>query len=87
VTPSINVLMDAASAELVPERMLGRVDATLALLAPGMAPLGPVLGGALAQTVGAELGLVLLGALLVLTALGAALDRDLGGFASSVPPR
>jgi MFS transporter len=43
-TPSINVVMDAVVAQLVPESMLGRMDASLGFVARSLAPMGPVLG-------------------------------------------
>ncbi|WP_433558701.1 MFS transporter [Pseudonocardia xinjiangensis] len=79
-TPSINVVVSAVNAQLVPEDMLGRMNGSLTTVARGLAPLGPVLGGALAATLGAAGTLVVLGAALVLTAAGAATSPELRRF-------
>lgn len=78
-TPSINVVMNAV-ARLVPEHMLGRMDGSLTTVARGLAPLGPVLGGALTAALGAAGTLVVLGTALVLTAAGAATSPELRPF-------
>jgi MFS family permease len=67
-TPSINVVVNVVLARLTPESMLGRVDAVLGTAAQGLRPVGPVLGGGLAALLGGAGSLVLLGALLLLTA-------------------
>ncbi|MFD1529352.1 MFS transporter [Pseudonocardia aurantiaca] len=79
-TPAINVVMNVVLARLTPDDMLGRMDAVLTVGSRGLAPLGPVLGGALATALGGAASLVLLGALLLLTAAVAATSRDLRGF-------
>ncbi len=79
-TPAINVVMNVVLARLTPDDMLGRMDAVITVGSRGLAPLGPVLGGALATALGGAASLVLLGALLLLTAAVAATSRDLRGF-------
>jgi hypothetical protein len=90
-TPAFNVVMNVVVTRMVPEAMLGRVDAALGAVGFGLAPLGPVVGGALAAAVGGAGSLVLIGGLLLLTAAGAALSGELRRFtgaehaAGSVP--
>jgi predicted MFS family arabinose efflux permease len=90
-TPAFNVVMNVVVTRMVPEAMLGRVDAALGTVGFGLAPLGPVVGGALAAAVGGAGSLVLIGGLLLLTAAGAALSGELRRFtgvehgAGSVP--
>lgn len=79
-TPTFNVVMDVVVTRMVPEGMLGRIDAVLAVAGFGLAPLGPVVGGALAAALGGAGALVLIGGLLLATAAGAALSQDLRRF-------
>ncbi|MER6511478.1 MFS transporter [Nonomuraea sp. NPDC001636] len=79
-TPSLNVVMNVVVARMVPETMLGRMGAVLSTSAMALKPLGPVLGGALAATLGGAVALVVLGGLLVLTAAVAALSPELRHF-------
>ncbi|MEU0884253.1 MFS transporter [Lentzea sp. NPDC005914] len=72
VTPLINVTVSALHTELVPEDMMGRVDAVGTLAARVLTPLAPVLGGFLAGAVGGTVALVVFGALILVTALVAA---------------
>lgn len=79
-TPAINVVLAVVVVRMVPEVMLGRMDAALGMTNMGLAPFGPVLGGALAAVLGGAGALVVLGGLLLLTAACAALSRELRGF-------
>lgn len=73
VTPALNVAAGAVTAELVPEDMLGRVGSLLAVMSMGLAPLGPLVGGLLAGSLGGGWALCIAGAGFVLTgAVGAA---------------
>jgi hypothetical protein len=72
--------MNVVLARLTPDDMLGRTDAVLTVASRGLAPLGPVLGGGLAAVLGGAGSLVVLGALLLLTAAVAGTSRDLRRF-------
>jgi hypothetical protein len=80
-TPSINVVLGALNDRLIPEHMLGRMSAVFLVVARGLAPLGPVLGGALAAGLGAAGALVVDGLILLAVALVAGASRDLRQFA------
>jgi hypothetical protein len=84
-TPSINVVLGAVTDRLVPEHMLGRMNGVFLVVARGLAPLGPVLGGALAAGVGAAAALVVVGAVLLVTAAVAGANRDLRRFTDAGP--
>lgn len=79
-TPAINVVMNAVVTRLVPEEMLGRMDAVLTVVGRSLAPLGPILGGFLAATLGGAGALLCIGGGLLLTAAVAASSRSLRGF-------
>ncbi|MFD5826209.1 MFS transporter [Lentzea sp. NPDC060358] len=72
VTPLINVAVSALFTALVPEDMMGRLDGITTFAGRVLTPLAPVLGGALAATVGGGPALLVLGALVLVTALVAA---------------
>ncbi|WP_219418405.1 MFS transporter [Pseudonocardia nigra] len=78
--PALNVVMDVVIARMVPEGMLGRMDAILTIVSRGLAPLGPVLGGGLAALLGGSGALLVIGGLLLLTAAGAAAVGELRRF-------
>jgi MFS family permease len=68
-TPLINVSVSAVQSELVPEDLMGRVDAVGTLAARVLTPLAPVLGGFLAGLLGGAAALVAFGALILVTAV------------------
>ncbi|AQZ61965.1 MFS transporter [[Actinomadura] parvosata subsp. kistnae] len=84
-TPSLNVVMNVVIARMVPEAMLGRMGAVLSMGGMALKPLGPVIGGALAAALGGAGALVVLGALLGLTAAAAVLSRELRHFTGEPP--
>ena len=79
-TPALNVVMGVVIARMVPESMLGRMDAVLTISGMGLAPLGPILGGTLAAALGGAESLIIIGTLLLLTAAAAMCSRDLRHF-------
>ncbi|HEX6340420.1 MFS transporter [Umezawaea sp.] len=79
-TPTLNVVMNVAISRLVPEAMLGRLDALLTVVGMGLSPLAPVLGGVLAAELGGAVAVLVLGVGFLLTALVAAASRDLREF-------
>ncbi|MFI7697314.1 MFS transporter [Nonomuraea sp. NPDC049655] len=85
-TPSLNVVLNVVIARMVPEEMLGRMGAILSMGSMALKPFGPVLGGALAAALGGAAALVILGGLIGMTAVIAALSRELRGFTGEVTP-
>ncbi|SDH08293.1 Predicted arabinose efflux permease, MFS family [Lentzea fradiae] len=77
VTPMINVAVSALHSRLVPEDMMGRVDAVSTLASRVLTPLAPALGGFLAGAAGGAAALLAFGAAILVTALVAAFT-DLG---------
>jgi len=80
--------------QVCPDRMLGRVNATMQVVVMGLFPLGAIVGGVLGDAVGARSTLILAGALLLLCpallwrALRGLRDvSDLPGLPGAVPPR
>ncbi|WP_434442379.1 MFS transporter [Lentzea sp. E54] len=71
VTPLINVVVSALYTELVPEDMMGRLDGIATMASRVLTPLAPVLGGFLAGAVGGGPALLVLGALVLATAVAA----------------
>lgn len=69
VGPAYNVVVAAATYRITPEHMLGRVRSTAKLVAWGTIPLAGLLGGILADHLGAAPALLSLAALLLATAL------------------
>ncbi|MFJ5993390.1 MFS transporter [Lentzea sp. NPDC092896] len=72
VTPLINVSVSALHSALVPEDMMGRLDAVSTLASRVLTPLAPALGGLLAGMFGGAVALVAFGALILVTAVAAA---------------
>lgn len=60
-TPAANVVLRVLVATLVPEAMMGRMTSLITVASMGLAPLGPLLGGVLAEYVGSTGALLLLG--------------------------
>ncbi|GAA1030945.1 MFS transporter [Virgisporangium ochraceum] len=82
--PAINVALQVIVATTVPEDMMGRLVALLGVVSMGLAPLGPVLGGSLAEYIGGTRALLLLGAALAAACALAGLSPALRALA--VPP-
>lgn len=75
--PAVNVVLNVLIALLVPQRMLGRLDAFMNAASIALVPLAPVLGGFLAESLGgAGATLVVAAAFLACSALGA-LSRNI----------
>lgn len=70
--PLLNVSVSAVFAALVPDDLMGRMDAILTFASRALTPLAPVLGAFLADLVGGAIALLAFGALILLTALVAA---------------
>lgn len=84
-TPSINVVMNVVLSKLVPEQMLGRMEAVLTVMQMGFAPLGPVLGGALAAAAGGADALLVIGGALLAVCVVASMNRELREFTGEEP--
>lgn len=68
VTPALNVASSAVTAQLVPTDMLGRIGALLTVSGIALVPLGPLISGLLAGSLGGGWALAIAGAGFVLTA-------------------
>lgn len=85
-TPTLNVVLNVVITRMVPEHLLGRMDSVLTVASFGLAPVAPVLGGVLAATLGGAVTLGLIGGLILLTAVGAALSHELRDFTGETEP-
>lgn len=83
--PAANVVISVAVTRLVPENMLGRVQAALILTAMGLTPLGPIMGGALASWLGGSGSILLLAGLALLTAALFCTSHELRTFTCTDP--
>jgi MFS family permease len=84
-TPALNVGVNVMIARLVPEEMLGRVDAMLTLVTFGLAPLAPVFGGLLAEVLGGVWAIIVVGVAFLFVAAVAATSRELREFVDEQP--
>jgi MFS family permease len=71
-TPMLNVSVSAVLTAMVPDDLMGRMDAVLNFTTRALTPLAPVLGAFAADVIGGAAALVAFGALILLTALIAA---------------
>ncbi|MFT3944785.1 MAG: MFS transporter [Ancrocorticia sp.] len=79
-TPALNIASQAVTAEMVPHDMLGRVGGLITVVARGLAPIGPLVGGILTDQIGGGPTLAIAGAGLVLLAFVALSSRALREF-------
>jgi MFS family permease len=68
-TPLLNVSVNAVITAMVPDDLMGRMDAVLNFAVRALTPLAPVLGAFAADLVGGAVALLASGALILLTAL------------------
>jgi MFS family permease len=68
-TPLLNVSVSAAFTALIPDDLMGRLDAVLAFASRALTPLAPVLGAFAADLVGGAVALLAFGALILVMAL------------------
>src|SRR5699024_12357479 len=78
--PALTVASGAVPAQLVPPGMLGRIGALLTVTGMGLAPLGPLVAGVLAGSLGGGWALVIAGTGFVLTGAVGALSPTLREF-------
>ncbi|GLW22499.1 MFS transporter [Microbispora amethystogenes] len=78
-TPALNVVLRVLVATLVPDAMMGRLTSLLRVATMGLAPLGPLLGGVLADRVGGVGALLAIGGALVVCCALAATSATLRG--------
>ncbi|MET9231188.1 MFS transporter [Lentzea sp. NPDC003310] len=71
-TPLLNVSVGALFTALVPDELMGRMDAVLNFAARGLTPVAPVFGALLADVLGGAAALLVFGALILVTAVVAA---------------
>lgn len=86
--PVFNVVVAAHTYEVVPDALLARVRSSARLVAWGSIPVGSLLGGVLAEAVGARTALLLLGLVMVPVAVMTTLSpglRQVGTAAPAVP--
>lgn len=76
-TPVLNVSAGAVFTAMVPDDLMGRMDAVLNFVSRGLTPVAPVLGAFLADLAGGAVALLVFGASVLVTALIAAF-ADLG---------
>jgi MFS family permease len=74
--PIYNVVQFSYRVAMIPDKLQGRVNSTVRLIAFGFNPLGSVLSGILIQTVGANATVLLFGVCMVVMALSVSLNRD-----------
>jgi predicted MFS family arabinose efflux permease len=72
-SPPFNVVLNSYRYALVPDRLLGRTGSVARLVTWGSIPLGPLLGGWLAEAIGARSTLAALGGVMLGVAIGATL--------------
>jgi MFS family permease len=72
--PTLTVLVSTYELSLIPDRLLGRVESVILLLAWGSIPFGSLIAGSLLQWLGFGPALLTLGALMGLVALAATLS-------------
>ncbi|MEU8060851.1 MFS transporter [Microbispora bryophytorum] len=77
--PALNVVLRVLLARLVPDAMTGRVVSVFTLATMGLTPVGPLLGGLLAQYAGGVGALVAVGGLLAVGCAVAAISPALRG--------
>ena len=70
--PLLNVSVNALFTAMVPDELMGRMDAVLTFASRALTPLAPVLGAFAADLVGGAVALLASGALILVTALVAA---------------
>lgn len=76
-SPALNVALMALIGHIVPGSMMGRMSSVLSVSFQGLSPLGPVIGGLLAATLGGAGALVVCGVSLLVVTAAAAASRDL----------
>ncbi|KAA9380065.1 MFS transporter [Microbispora cellulosiformans] len=77
--PALNVVLRVLVATLVPDAMMGRLTSLLRVATMGLAPLGPLLGGVLADRAGGVGALLAIGGSLALCCVLAATSATLRG--------
>ncbi|MFC6085110.1 MFS transporter [Sphaerisporangium aureirubrum] len=75
--PALNVALQVLVAALVPDAMMGRLTSFFGTASMGLTPLAPLVGGVLAQYVGGAGALVIIGGLLALNVVLAAMGPGL----------
>ncbi|MEV6717708.1 MFS transporter [Lentzea sp. NPDC051208] len=70
--PLLNVSVGALFTAMVPDDLMGRMDAVLNFVSRGLTPIAPVLGAVLADLAGGAVALLVIGALVLVTAMVAA---------------
>jgi hypothetical protein len=77
LSPSINAALFAYRVAITPDAMQGRVQSANGMIAMGLTPIGPLLGGALIELWGGRAAFAGLATLLVVAAVIATLSRGI----------
>lgn len=77
VVPTLTVLVSTYELSLIPDRLLGRVESVILLLAWGSIPLGSLIAGGLLERLAFGPALLMLAGLMALVALGATVSPAL----------
>jgi MFS family permease len=80
--PTLTVLVSTYELSLIPDRLLGRVESVILLLAWGSIPFGSLIAGSLLEWLGFTPALLTLGGLMALVALGATVSPAI----RNIPP-
>jgi MFS family permease len=80
--PTLTVLVSTYELSLIPDRLLGRVESVILLLAWGSIPFGSLIAGSLLEWLGFTPALLALGGLMALVALGATISPAI----RNIPP-
>jgi MFS family permease len=72
--PTLTVLVSTYELSLIPDRLLGRVESVILLLAWGSIPFGALIAGSLLEWLGFDTALIALGCLMALVALAATIS-------------
>ncbi|MGI5162411.1 MFS transporter [Microbispora sp. CA-102843] len=83
--PALNVVLRVLVARLVPDAMMGRLVSLFTMASMGLTPVGPLLGGLLAQYVGGAGALVAVGGLLAAGCALASISPALRGLEVAAP--
>lgn len=84
--PVFNVVINTHVYRVTPEQLLGRVRSAAKLVAWGTIPVGSLLGGVLAEHLGARTALLVVGAAMVPVAIGITLSRGMRRMSDDVEP-
>jgi MFS family permease len=74
MVPTLNVLVSTYELSMIPDRLLGRVESVILLLAWGSIPFGSLIAGSLLEWLGSARALLALGAVMAVVSLAATIS-------------